>query len=85
MGSKCSGLSSKSLAIIVAASVVGAVASLFIGFVIWWWFFVRSSSGKGKTYGFGNGGGFKGDSSWVKLLRSNKLIQVSLFQTNCQS
>nr|POE67391.1 inactive lrr receptor-like serine/threonine-protein kinase bir2 [Quercus suber] len=35
LGSKCGGLSSKSLAIIVAASVVGAAASLFIGFVIW--------------------------------------------------
>nr|POF06380.1 putative inactive receptor kinase [Quercus suber] len=63
LGSKCGGLSSKSLAIIVAASVVGAAASLFIGFVIWWWFFIKSSSGKGKSYGFGNGGGFKGDSS----------------------
>ena len=80
LGSKCGSMSSKSLAIIVAAGVVGAAASLFIGFVIWWWFFVRSSSGKGKSYGFGNGGGFKGDSTWVELLKSHKLIQVSLFQ-----
>ena len=35
LGSKCGSMSSKSLAIIVAAGVVGAAASLFIGFVIW--------------------------------------------------
>ena len=80
IGSKCGGLSSKSLAIIVAAGIISAAGSLFIGFVIWWWFFVRSSSGKTRGYGFGSGGIGKGDGSWLQLLRSHKLVQVSLFQ-----
>jgi serine/threonine protein kinase len=75
LGSKCGGLSSKSLAIIVAAGVIGAAGSLFLGFLVWWWFFVRAS-GEKRRYGVGA----KGDGSWVDLLRSYKLVQVSLFQ-----
>ena len=49
LGSKCGGLSSKSLAIIVATNVVGAAVSLFIGFVIWWWFFLGLVVEKAKA------------------------------------
>jgi serine/threonine protein kinase len=76
LGSKCGGLSSKSLAIIVAAGVIGAAGSLFLGFFVWWWFFARAS-GEKRRYSVGGG---KGDGSWVELLRSYKLVQVSLFQ-----
>ncbi|XP_050237464.1 probable inactive receptor kinase At1g27190 [Mercurialis annua] len=72
---KCGGLSSKSLGIIIVAGVIGAAGSLILGFVIWWWLFVRVSKKKKDD---GNGG--KDDSSWVDLLRSHKLVQVSLFQ-----
>ncbi|XP_041012111.1 probable inactive receptor kinase At1g27190 [Juglans microcarpa x Juglans regia] len=76
LGSKCGGLTSKSLAIIVAAGVIGAAGSLFLGFLTWWWCFVRT--GEKRGYGVGSGG--RGDGSWVELLRSHKLVQVSLFQ-----
>ncbi|KAJ9187576.1 hypothetical protein P3X46_003017 [Hevea brasiliensis] len=73
---KCGGLSGKSLGIIIVAGVIGAAGSLILGFVIWWWLYIRPSDKK-KGYGFGSG---KDDSSWVELLRSHKLVQVSLFQ-----
>jgi serine/threonine protein kinase len=75
LGSKCGGLSSRSLAIIVAAGVIGAAGSLFLGFLVWWWFFAKAS-GEKRRYSVGA----KGDGSWVELLRSYKLVQVSLFQ-----
>ena len=74
---KCGGLSSKSLGIIIVAGVVGAGGSLILGFVIWWWLFVRG--GKRKR-GSGVGGGKGADPSWIELLRSHKLVQVTLFQ-----
>lgn len=77
LGSKCGGLSNNSLAIIVAAGVIGAAGSLFLGLLTWWWLFARRS---GERQGFGVGGVGKSDSSWVTLLRSHKLVQVSLFQ-----
>lgn len=73
---KCGGLSGKSLGIIIVAGVIGAAGSLILGFMIWWWLFVRGSKKK-RCYGFGSG---KDDSSWIDLLRSHKLVQVSLFQ-----
>lgn len=73
---KCGGLSGKSLGIIIVAGVIGALGSVTLGFVIWWWFFVRVSRKKGG-HGFDDG---KDDSSWVQVLRSHKLVQVSLFQ-----
>ncbi|XP_044480729.1 probable inactive receptor kinase At1g27190 isoform X2 [Mangifera indica] len=73
---KCGGLSGKSLGIIIAAGVIGALFSMFLGFVIWWWFFVRYNRKK-RGYGVDDG---KDDSSWIQLLRSHKLVQVSLFQ-----
>nr|TKR98975.1 leucine-rich repeat transmembrane protein kinase [Populus alba] len=74
---KCGGLSSKSLGIIIVAGVVGAGGSLILGFVIWWWLFVRG--GKRKR-GSGVGGVKGADPSWIELLRSHKLVQVTLFQ-----
>ncbi|KAL6187133.1 hypothetical protein ACLB2K_043248 [Fragaria x ananassa] len=76
LGSKCGGLSSKSLGIIIAAGAIGAAGSLILGLGIWWWFFVRGSE---KKQSFG-GVGEKGESGWVGLLKSHKLVQVSLFQ-----
>ncbi|XP_061992153.1 probable inactive receptor kinase At1g27190 [Rosa rugosa] len=73
LGSKCGGLSSKSLGIIIAAGAIGAAVSLILGLGIWWWFFVRGSK---KKQSFGE----KGVSGWVGLLKSHKLVQVSLFQ-----
>ncbi|KAK6922107.1 Leucine-rich repeat-containing N-terminal, plant-type [Dillenia turbinata] len=72
LGSKCGGLSSKNLAIIIAAGVLGAAVSLMIGFTLWWWFFRRSNRKKG---GYGKDG-----NSWVERLRMHRLVQVSLFQ-----
>lgn len=81
LGSKCGGLSSKSLGIIIAAGAIGAAGSLILGFALWWWFFVRSSR---KKQGYGGtaaaGADDKRDGGWVGLLRSHKLVQVSLFQ-----
>ncbi|KAK9935587.1 hypothetical protein M0R45_022686 [Rubus argutus] len=76
LGSKCGGLSSKSLGIIIAAGAIGAAGSLILGLGIWWWFFIRVSE---KKQSFG-GVGEKDESGWVGLLRSHKLAQVSLFQ-----
>ncbi|GKV22778.1 hypothetical protein SLEP1_g32604 [Rubroshorea leprosula] len=74
--SKCGSLSGKSLGIIIVAGAIGAAVSLLVGFAIWWWCFFRAASRKKKGYGFGG----KGDSSWIDLLKSHKLVQVSLFQ-----
>uniref|UniRef100_A0A5B6YIU1 Protein kinase domain-containing protein n=1 Tax=Davidia involucrata TaxID=16924 RepID=A0A5B6YIU1_DAVIN len=71
LGSKCGGLSSKNLAIIIVAGVLGAA----LGFALWWWFFVRANQKKKRGYGVG-----KIQSSWVERLRAHKLVQVSLFQ-----
>ncbi|XAR51798.1 Non-specific serine/threonine protein kinase [Bertholletia excelsa] len=72
---KCGGLSKKNLAVIVAAGVFGAAASMLLGFGIWWWYFTKSSWGK-KGYGIGG----VDDGSWAEKLRAYKLVQVSLFQ-----
>ncbi|XP_051140583.1 probable inactive receptor kinase At1g27190 [Andrographis paniculata] len=71
---KCGGLSKKSLAIIIAAGVFGAAASLLLGFGLWWWYFTRPGK---KGYGLGR----RDDGSdWVEILRTHKLTQVVLFQ-----
>ncbi|XP_024978427.1 inactive LRR receptor-like serine/threonine-protein kinase BIR2 [Cynara cardunculus var. scolymus] len=72
---KCGGLSKKNLAIIVAAGVFGAAASLLIGFGLWWWCLATSKS-KGRD----GIGGEDDSSSWADRLRNHKLIHVSLFQ-----
>ncbi|PON46533.1 Tyrosine-protein kinase [Parasponia andersonii] len=81
LGSKCGGLSSKSLGIFIAAGAIGAAASLILGFALWWWFFVRASRKRRGAGGYGGGGDDgKEFGGWVGLLRSNKLVQVTLFQ-----
>lgn len=78
VGSKCSNLSNKNLVIIIAAGVVGAAASLILGFGIWRWFLVQPSK-KDREFGDGKGGGGS-SSDWVEKLRAYKLVQVTLFQ-----
>lgn len=79
--SKCGGLSSKNLGIIIIAGIIGAAVSLIVGFAIWWWFFLRAGGAGGekrkKSYSVE---GSKDDSSWIEMLKSHKLVQVSLFQ-----
>lgn len=72
----CGGLSKKSLAIIIAAGVLGAAGSLLLGFGLWWWYFGGASR---KKRGYGAAAD-KDDSSWIEWLRAYKLVQVSLFQ-----
>lgn len=74
---KCGGLSKKNLAIIIAAGVFGAAASLLLGFGAWWWYFTKSSPRRRKR-GFGIGG--DDSDSWAERLRAHKLTQVMLFQ-----
>ncbi|OWM76007.1 probable inactive receptor kinase At1g27190 [Punica granatum] len=69
----CGGLSNKSLAVIIAAGVVGAAVSVILGFLVWWVYFNR------RKRGYGAAGG-REDSNWVEFLRAYKLVQVSLFQ-----
>lgn len=75
LGSRCGSLSNKSLAIIIAAGVLGAAASILLGFALWWWFFARANRKKNRD--FGNG---KDQSNWIDRLRAYRLVQVSLFQ-----
>ncbi|XP_028775296.1 inactive LRR receptor-like serine/threonine-protein kinase BIR2 [Neltuma alba] len=71
LGSKCGGLSKKNLAIIIAAGVFGAAASLLLALGLWWWYHLRL----GKK-GFGDGA----SDNWAVKLRGYKLVQVTLFQ-----
>ncbi|XP_057786092.1 probable inactive receptor kinase At1g27190 [Salvia miltiorrhiza] len=71
---KCGGLSKRNLAIIIAAGVFGAAASLVLGFGLWW-YFVRSSKRSKRGYGVG-----RRDDDWAEVLRAHKLTQVTLFQ-----
>ncbi|KAM7464575.1 hypothetical protein LguiA_032696 [Lonicera macranthoides] len=75
LGSKCGRLSNKSLAIIIAAGVVGAAGSLLLGYALWWWFFVYANRKKKREFV-----GEKDQSSWVERLRAHRLVQVTLFQ-----
>ncbi|CAE6071380.1 unnamed protein product [Arabidopsis arenosa] len=72
--SSCGGLSKKNLAIIIAAGVFGAAASMLLAFGIWWYYHLkwtrRRRSGLTEV----------GVSGLAKRLRSHKLTQVSLFQ-----
>ncbi|KAL6960678.1 Inactive LRR receptor-like serine/threonine-protein kinase bir2 [Sarracenia purpurea var. burkii] len=73
---KCGGLSKKNLAIIIAAGVFGAAASMLVGVGLWWWYFTKSSMRRKKGYGIGR----EDDEHWAERLRAHKLVQVSLFQ-----
>ena len=77
LGGKCGGMSKKNLAIIIAAGVFGAAASLLLAFGLWWWYHLSGKKKKGHGVGSGVGGG-GGD--WALRLRGYKLVQVSLFQ-----
>ncbi|KAM0958190.1 hypothetical protein EV1_023278 [Malus domestica] len=74
LGSKCGGLSKKSVTIIIAAIVFGAAASLLAFLGLWWWYHVRQSKRR-RTGGYG-----VGREDWAERLRAHKLTQVSLFQ-----
>ncbi|GAB4839886.1 hypothetical protein Ancab_020595 [Ancistrocladus abbreviatus] len=75
LGSKCGGLSGRSLRVLIVAGVLGAAVSFLLGFLIWWWFFDRKGKENGKDgEKIGNGVG------WVGKLLSHKLVQVVLFQ-----
>ncbi|KAG8384760.1 hypothetical protein BUALT_Bualt04G0152100 [Buddleja alternifolia] len=74
---KCGGMSKKSLAIIIAAGVFGAAASLLLGVGLWWWYFTKPSKRSKRGYGMGQ----RDDvSSWAERLRAHRLTQVTLFQ-----
>lgn len=73
---KCGSLSKKNLAIIIAAGVFGAAASILLGFGLWWWYFTKASRRRKRGYGFGR----DDDGSWAERLRAHKLVQVQLFQ-----
>ncbi|KAF5945309.1 hypothetical protein HYC85_015537 [Camellia sinensis] len=73
--SNCGKLSNKSLAIIIAAGVLGAAGSLILGFGAFWWFFMRSARKMQGGYD-----GVVDKSNWVERLRAHRLVQVSLFQ-----
>nr|GMC91616.1 inactive LRR receptor-like serine/threonine-protein kinase BIR2 [Ipomoea batatas] len=73
---KCGGLSKKNLAIIIAAGVFGAAASMLFGFGMWYWCFTNSGKKRKGRYG----GGRDDSDSWAERLRAHKLAQVMLFQ-----
>lgn len=77
---KCGGLSKKSLAIIIAAGVFGAAASVLLGFGLWWWFVTGSGKRRKTGYGVGGRDDGGGSSNWAEVLRAHKLTQVMLFQ-----
>ncbi|CAA0823406.1 Leucine-rich repeat protein kinase family protein [Striga hermonthica] len=80
---ECGGLSRRSLAIIIAAGVVGAAASLMLGFGLWRCYFSKSSKRRKRGSGVGmrgNGAAASAGSSWAGRLRAHKLTQVNLFQ-----
>ncbi|XP_057948501.1 probable inactive receptor kinase At1g27190 [Malania oleifera] len=74
LASRCHRLSGKSLAIIIAAGVFGALGSLLSSFAIWWWFLGSSSRRKGRGLGNGNDDVY---SSWVEQLWSHKKIKLT--------
>ncbi|KAL3376523.1 hypothetical protein AABB24_003120 [Solanum stoloniferum] len=73
---KCGRLSKKSLAIIIAAGVFGAAASLLLGFGAWYWYFTKA--GKRRKMGYGLG---RVDlERWADKLKAHRLTQVTLFK-----
>ncbi|CAN6676024.1 unnamed protein product [Malus baccata var. baccata] len=76
LGSKCGGLSSKSLGIIIAAGAISAAGSLILGLGIWWWFFIRAGRKK-RSFGDSFGGGDKSEGGWVSLFQK-PIVKVRL-------
>ncbi|KAL0737721.1 hypothetical protein Bca4012_013931 [Brassica carinata] len=70
LSSTCGGLSKKNLAIIIAAGVFGAAASILLAFGVWWYYYHTRSLTEVEA----------GVSSLAQRLRIHKLAQVSLFQ-----
>ncbi|XP_010528295.1 PREDICTED: inactive LRR receptor-like serine/threonine-protein kinase BIR2 [Tarenaya hassleriana] len=74
--SGCGGLSKKNLAIIIAAGVFGAAASMLLAFGVWWYYHLKWTRRRRNGYSSGRGDG----SDWAQKLRGHKVAQVSLFQ-----
>ncbi|CAH8310955.1 unnamed protein product [Eruca vesicaria subsp. sativa] len=72
LSSTCGGLSKKNLAIIIAAGVFGAAASMLLAFGVWWFYY--NTRNKSSLHEEG------GVSSLAQRLVSHKLVQVTLFQ-----
>ncbi|KAG9153482.1 hypothetical protein Leryth_018744 [Lithospermum erythrorhizon] len=70
---KCGGLSKRNLAIIIAAGVFGAAASMLLGFGLWWWCFTKSGRRR-KGYGIGR----TDSDSWAERLRQPSIKLVDL-------
>ncbi|XP_077211566.1 putative inactive receptor kinase At1g27190 [Tasmannia lanceolata] len=80
LGSGCGRrLGRRSLIIIIAAGVFGAVASLLLGLGLWWWCFARSDRLRRRHRRRKMAAGYD-DSEWAERLRPHKFVQVSLFQ-----
>lgn len=75
VSSKCGGLVSRNVRIVIIAGVIGGTASFLLGFAIWWWFWDHSSK-KGMVDGE-KSGDFVG---WIGKLAAHKMVQVVLFQ-----
>lgn len=63
----------------IVAGVVGAAASIFLGFMIWWWFFAGGDRQEGKNEDADEEKDVN-RVGWVGKLLANKLVQVVLFQ-----
>ncbi|VVB04322.1 unnamed protein product [Arabis nemorensis] len=74
LSSSCGGLSKKNLAIIIAAGVFGAAASMLLAFGVWWYYHLKWTRRRRSNLTE------VGVSSLAQRLRSHKLAQVSLFQ-----
>ncbi|KAF8096684.1 hypothetical protein N665_0303s0009 [Sinapis alba] len=70
LSSTCGGLSKKNLAVIIAAGVFGAAASLLLAFGVWWYYHLKWTSSLKEG----------GVSGLAQRLKIHKLVQVSLFQ-----
>ncbi|KAL8142454.1 hypothetical protein V2J09_015486 [Rumex salicifolius] len=80
LGSKCGGLIGRNLTIVIVAGVVGAAASIFLGFMVWWWFFAGGDRHDEKNNEDADEEKDTNRVGWVGKLLANKLVQVVLFQ-----